>query len=359
MSNIDLVLNQARAWIGCKESNGSHKQIIDVYNAYTPLARGYKVKYTDNWCMTYVSACFIKAGFANLCPLECSCGQAIELAKQMGIWNEDGSIIPNKGDIIMYDWDKKDGWPEHTGLVEFVSGRSIKIAEGNKSNAVGYRTIEVGSSSIRGYIQPKYSGATATTPSTPSTGTETSQSTSGFTTGTYTITASDLIVRDAPNGNPVGHGGLSADGKAHDKDGDGALDKGTRITVSQISVSGNDIWGKCPSGWVCLKKENSVYAVKDGSSSASTGSSSSSSSTSNSKTLGTYEVTASDLSVRTGPGTNYRRKTYSELTADAKNHDYDKDGCINQGTRVTVKEWSGNWARIPSGWVSGDYLKKV
>lgn len=356
MSNVDLVLNQARAWIGCKESNGSHKQIIDVYNAYTPLARNYKVKYNDSWCMTFISACFIKAGLAALCPLECSCGNAITKAKEMSIWQENDDITPNVGDLIMYDRDKKDGWPEHVGIVEAVSGNQITVIEGNKSDAVARRTITVGNASIRGYVQPKYSGATATTPSTPSTGTETSQSTSGFTTGTYTITASDLIVRDAPNGNPVGHGGLSADGKAHDKDGDGALDKGTRITVSQISVSGNDIWGKCPSSWVCLKKGNSVYAVKDGSSSASTGSSSVSSTT---KALGTYEVTASDLSVRTGPGTNYRRKTYAELTADAKAHDYDKDGCINQGTRVTVKEWSGNWARIPSGWVSGDYLKKV
>ena len=81
--------------------------------------------------------------------------------------------------------------------------------------------------------------------------------------------------------------------------------------------------------------------------------------TNNSKTLGTYEVIASDLSVRTGPGENYRRKTYNELTADAKKHDYDKDGCINKGTRVTVKEWKNGFARIPSGWVSGDYLKKV
>lgn len=358
MSNVDKILNAARAWIGCKESNGSHKQIIDVYNAYTPLARNYKVKYNDSWCMAFISACFIKAGLAALCPLECSCGNAITKAKKMGIWQENDDITPNVGDLIMYDWDKKDGWPEHVGIVEAVSGNQITVIEGNKSDAVARRTITVGNASIRGYVQPKYSGATATTPSTPSTGTETSQSTSGFTTGTYTITASDLIVRDAPNGNPVGHGGLSADGKAHDKDSDGALDKGTRITVSQISVSGNDIWGKCPSGWVCLKKGNSVYAVKDDSSSASTGSSSNANSAT-SKALGTYEVTASDLSIRTGPGTNYRRKTYAELTADAKAHDYDKDGCINQGTRVTVKEWSGNWARIPSGWVSGDYLKKV
>lgn len=356
MSNVDKILNAARAWIGCKESNGSHKQIIDVYNAYTPLPRGYKVKYTDNWCATYVSACAIKAGLANIIPIECSCGNMITLAKNMGIWEENGNITPTPGDIIIYDWDEVDGWPEHTGLVESVSGRSIKIAEGNKSNAVGYRTIEVGSSSIRGYIQPKYSGATAVIP--PSQPTAPSDNSGGYTTGTYTITASDLIVRKEPGGTAVGYAGLTADGKRHDTDKDGALNNGTRITVKEVRTVGNNIWGRCPSGWVCLRYGTTVYAVKDGSS-ASTGSSSSSSSTSNSKALGTYEVTASDLSVRTGPGTNYRRKTYSELTADAKNHDYDKDGCINRGTRVTVKEWQNGWARIPSGWVSGDYLKKV
>lgn len=79
----------------------------------------------------------------------------------------------------------------------------------------------------------------------------------------------------------------------------------------------------------------------------------------NVKPLGTYEVTASDLSVRTGPGTNYRRKTHAELTADGKKHDVDKDGCIERGTRVTVKEWKDGWARTPSGWMSGKYLNKV
>ena len=77
------------------------------------------------------------------------------------------------------------------------------------------------------------------------------------------------------------------------------------------------------------------------------------------KATGTYEVTASDLSVRTGPGTNYRRKTHNELTADGKKHDKDKDGCLERGTRVTVYEWKNGWARTPSGWLSGKYLKKV
>lgn len=83
------------------------------------------------------------------------------------------------------------------------------------------------------------------------------------------------------------------------------------------------------------------------------------STSSNSRPTGTYEVTASDLSVRTGPGTNYRRKTHNELTKDGQKHDKDKDGCLERGTRVTVYEWKNGFARTPSGWVSGDYLKKV
>lgn len=78
-----------------------------------------------------------------------------------------------------------------------------------------------------------------------------------------------------------------------------------------------------------------------------------------SSALGTYMITASDLKVRTGPGMNYRVKTHDELTKDAKAHDYDKDGCINYGTRVTVSKFDGDWAKIPSGWVAKRYLKKV
>ncbi len=56
------VVEQAKAWLGYKESNGTHKTIIDVYNSHKPLARGYKVKYTDAWCATFVSAVAVKLG---------------------------------------------------------------------------------------------------------------------------------------------------------------------------------------------------------------------------------------------------------------------------------------------------------
>ena len=43
------VVSIAKGWLGRKDSDGSHKEIIDVYNSHRPLARGDKVKYTDAW----------------------------------------------------------------------------------------------------------------------------------------------------------------------------------------------------------------------------------------------------------------------------------------------------------------------
>lgn len=77
-----------------------------------------------------------------------------------------------------------------------------------------------------------------------------------------------------------------------------------------------------------------------------------------SNALGTYVVTASALKVRTGAGTNYRRKGKNELTADARKH-CNSNGGLLQGTRVTVKEIKDGWARIPSGWVYMGHLRKA
>lgn len=78
-----------------------------------------------------------------------------------------------------------------------------------------------------------------------------------------------------------------------------------------------------------------------------------------SKPLGTYKVTAkSGLYVREGAGTNYNIVPKNKLTKNAQEH-AKSNGALRYGTHVTVKEWKNGFARIPSGWVSGDYLKKV
>ena len=155
------VVAQAKAWLGCKESNGSHKAIIDIYNAHKPLARGYKVKYTDAWCATFVSAVAIKLGYTDIIPTECSCSKMIELFKKIGAWDESDARIPSPGDIIFYDWNDNGsgdnrGSADHVGIVESISGGVISVIEGNYSNAVKRRTLIVNGKYIRGYGVPKY-----------------------------------------------------------------------------------------------------------------------------------------------------------------------------------------------------------
>lgn len=168
----EKVVSIIKGWNGKNEKDGTHKSIIDLYNSHKPLPRGYKVKYTDSWCATTISAVAIKAGYTDIMPVECSCNEYIKLAKSMGIWVEKDSYTPQIGDIILYDWDDSGsgdnkGSADHIGMVTAVSGKNITVEEGNKSDAVGTRKMTVNGKYIRGYVTPKYSKkATSSTSST-------------------------------------------------------------------------------------------------------------------------------------------------------------------------------------------------
>ena len=165
------VLNVMRSWLGYNEFNGKYKQIIDLYNSHKPLARGYKVQYDDEWCDTCVSAAAIKAGAVDLIGTECGCEEHIKIFQSKGIWIEDGTITPKPGYIILYNWgdstQPNDGYSDHIGYVESVSGGKITAIEGNKGGAVARRVITVGNGNIRGYAAPKYAESSAAGSTTP------------------------------------------------------------------------------------------------------------------------------------------------------------------------------------------------
>ena len=161
----NAVVEKARSWIGKNEADGSHKSIIDIYNSHNPLARGYKVKYTDAWCATMVSAVSISLGYTAIIPTECGCNQMIQLFKNLGEWVENDAYIPSPGDVIFYDWQDSGkgnnvGSADHVGIVETVANGKITVIEGNCSNAVKRRTIAVNGRYIRGYGVPKYTANT-------------------------------------------------------------------------------------------------------------------------------------------------------------------------------------------------------
>jgi len=164
MATANQIVAQAKTWLGCKESDGTHKKIINIYNEHTPLARSYKVKYTDAWCATFVSAVAIKCGATDIIPTECSCQKQIELFKALGTWRENENMRPQPGDIVYYDWqdsgsgDNK-GVSDHVGIVESVSTSSFVVIEGNYSNAVKRRTLSINGRYLRGFARPAYGGA--------------------------------------------------------------------------------------------------------------------------------------------------------------------------------------------------------
>ncbi len=164
MTEMELrqkLVSTAKAYLGCKESDGSHRKIIDIYNAHKPLAVGYKVTYTDAWCSTFVSAMSILCGLTDILPTECGCGRHIDLFKALGSWVESDTYVPKMGDVVFYNWNDS-GIGEcttgasHVGIVTSCDGKNITVIEGNISNAVGYRTIAVGGRYIRGFGVPNY-----------------------------------------------------------------------------------------------------------------------------------------------------------------------------------------------------------
>lgn len=172
MKTRSAIVNLARSWIGKNEADGSFKSIIDIYNSHKPYARGVKMEYNWEWCACTWSALAIKLGYTDIIPLEISCTKLIELSQQMGIWQEDDAYIPAPGDAVIYDWQDKSGkadnkgGPDHIGIVEEVKNGIITVIEGNYSNSVKRRPLEVNGKYIRGFICPKYDAETTTTTKT-------------------------------------------------------------------------------------------------------------------------------------------------------------------------------------------------
>lgn len=151
----------AEHFLGCNEADGTHKQIIDLYNAHEPLALGYEVQYTDSWCAAFVSAVAIGQELTDIIPTECGCERQIELWKTMGRWQEKDGYIPEPGDLIYYDWDQTKqgectGWSDHVGMVVGIKWPFIKVIEGNKDDMVTYRVILADDVTIRGFGLPDY-----------------------------------------------------------------------------------------------------------------------------------------------------------------------------------------------------------
>ena len=155
------IVNQAEGWLGTREGDLRHGQILEIYNAHEPLAQGYLVTQEDNWCAAFGSVVAIQCGMTDIIPTECGCQRQIGLFEAMGCWVEEDNYTPLPGDYIFYCW--KDtgfgdstGWSSHVGIVAGTAGGYIKVIEGNHDDSVKIRYIPIDGMGIRGFGVPEY-----------------------------------------------------------------------------------------------------------------------------------------------------------------------------------------------------------
>lgn len=201
MTELELrqtVVNVMLDWYkkGVKESDGSHRQIIDLYNKYGDQT-GYHMTYSDPWCATAASAAFLVAEhntgipFSTIIPKECSCERMIQKFAKLGEWEENDAYVPTIGDYIFYDWNDTGvgddtGISDHVGIITGINMGRISTVEGNYNNGFGKRSIAINGRYIRGFGLPNYAKLASSSTTTKTTTTSNITSNTATTTKTYT-----------------------------------------------------------------------------------------------------------------------------------------------------------------------------
>lgn len=152
-----------KSWNGYSESNGkAQKYIMKPYNKIS--GRSLNVK-TTPWCQIAVVSCLYQAGVKKY-YITAGCKQAMNWYKNKKKWKAK-STKPQIGWQVFYDFKGK-GNPTHTGIVTAVSGNTVTVYEGNKSNKVGarkfnYKTYKY----LLGWGVPYYTAEKANEPVKP------------------------------------------------------------------------------------------------------------------------------------------------------------------------------------------------
>ena len=150
------------------------------YNNYNKYARDIWPGLQANpWCDIFVSWCATQAGEIAAVGKYAYCPSHVNFFKGRGQWFARGAKFPQAGDIIFF---QSGGEACHVGIVEYVSGDTVRTIEGNASGSSGLtpngggvcrKTYTLTSSYILGYGRPAYSssgsGSSEATPSTSTT----------------------------------------------------------------------------------------------------------------------------------------------------------------------------------------------
>lgn len=160
------VIRIARKYLGVKKYSTEYKKIYERYNNYRnkkQIASRPVPNFNPawDWCALFVSSVLIEAGMGDKVPLEVSVGYMKEAGQRLGQWIGKGE--PRTGDIVIFDNEKGQTWPDHVGFVNRVEGNTVITVEGNVSNPSQVKELYRKKSDryIQGYIRPPYGSVSA------------------------------------------------------------------------------------------------------------------------------------------------------------------------------------------------------
>ena len=340
---INALITTAKAEIGYLEK-ASNSQLDDKtanagYNNYTKYWRDVKPEWNgDYWCAVWVSWCFMKTFGLETAKKLLKHWAYVYCPTMADLFTLHAN--PKAGDIVIF-WSNKKKEFVHTGIVTKVDGDRFDTIEGNTSGGSSI-VANGGSVCAKTYLnsqmigtkfcRPDYSIVKSTMNSSSTS--KPSQTTYNKWVGAATKDGTDVFA------NPTGTSKLSTYPK---------LNKGNLVDI--IGVSGTRYQVKIADQFVgYVEKIN----IKDPNAVVTKPSASTSKPANKTKYPFVGEVTASELNVRTGAGTNYGKLSSYPI--------------LKRGNLVDVlkakKDTSGNkWYQIRiagkyTGYVSAQYIKK-
>lgn len=140
----------AYQWVGVAKGDSNHKLLIDYYNEkVNPLPRGYKVKYSDSYCATAITAWFYMADMPNAIYPECGVYEMRDGASRNGIFNGNVKDRPSRGDLVLFSY-------SHVALVLDYADGKLHCISPNDDGKIIEKWYDHNNASIMGYIVPAY-----------------------------------------------------------------------------------------------------------------------------------------------------------------------------------------------------------
>lgn len=146
-----MLVKEAERYLGWSEPTGDDF-FINLYNDYT--GAGFPTNVA--WCAIYDTVIArLKGVSTDVIPNFADCDAGVRWFKNKGRWenskSQGGSYTPKRNDVIFYSNKHTQKDSTHVGYVVSVNGSTLKAIEGNKSDAVGYRSINLSDPYIIGY----------------------------------------------------------------------------------------------------------------------------------------------------------------------------------------------------------------